>query len=220
VVVLALAFGPATLLAQDRVIDADHSELKVRVFKTGFFSAFAHNHEIEAPIANGAVDFSSNPEVVLRVDGRRLRVLDPEASAGTRAEIQRTMEGPAVLDVEHFPQISFQSIRVELLGNDRWKVHGDLTLHGKTKPVSVVVALKGGHYRGFVTLRQRDFGITPVSIAGGTVKVKNEVRVEFDIVLKALTAQSVLGESRLQPFRYGVGEDHQQQKARHRPWQK
>jgi hypothetical protein len=30
-------------------------------------------------------------------------------------------------------------------------------------------------------LKQRDFGITPVSVAGGTVKVKDQVKIEFDI---------------------------------------
>jgi hypothetical protein len=44
------------------------------------------------------------------------------------------------------------------------------------------VALQDGRYRGTVVLKQRDFGITPISIAGGTVKVKDELKVEFDIV--------------------------------------
>jgi polyisoprenoid-binding protein YceI len=38
-----------------------------------------------------------------------------------------------------------------------------------------------GHYRGSATVRQTDFGIKPVSVAGGTIKVKDEVRVEFEI---------------------------------------
>jgi len=41
----------------------------------------------------------------------------------------------------------------------------------------------GSRYRGSATLKQTDFGITPVTVAGGTVKVKNEVKVEFDIAL-------------------------------------
>jgi len=32
-----------------------------------------------------------------------------------------------------------------------------------------------------VRLKQRDFGIAPISIAGGTVKVKDEVLIEFEI---------------------------------------
>jgi hypothetical protein len=56
-------------------------------------------------------------------------------------------------------------------------------LHGKTSPVAVEVTLKDGHYKGSARLKQREFGITPISLAGGTVKVKDEVAVEFDIVL-------------------------------------
>jgi polyisoprenoid-binding protein YceI len=60
-------------------------------------------------------------------------------------------------------------------------VHGDLTVHGQTRPVLVEVTGEAGHYRGSAAVRQTDFGIQPVSAAGGTIKVKNEVRVEFEI---------------------------------------
>lgn len=180
---LAIGICPSVALGQSHAIDADHSSLKVRVFKTGFFSAFAHDHEIEAPIGEGAVYVSTSPGVSLQVDARRLRVLDPEASVSTRGEIQKTMEGPTVLGTERFPEIRFQSTAVEQRGNDRWMVQGDLTLHGETKPVVVEVARKDAHYRGSATIKQRNFGITPVSLAGGTVKVKDDVRIEFDIVL-------------------------------------
>jgi polyisoprenoid-binding protein YceI len=63
-------------------------------------------------------------------------------------------------------------------------VHGELTLHGETRPVRVTVEGQNGRYHGSAELRQKDFGITPVTVAGGTVKVKNEVRVEFDVVGK------------------------------------
>jgi len=174
---------PAILAGQTRAIDTKHSVLTVHVFKSGLFSAFAHNHEIAAPIAGGAVEVSPIPRVSLRVDARKMRVLDPETSEGTRAEIQRTMQGPAVLDSERFPAISFQSTSVGQAGNDHWVVHGNLTLHGQMKPIAVNVVLKDGHYRGTATFQQREFGMTPVSIAGGTIKVKEEVKIEFDIVL-------------------------------------
>jgi polyisoprenoid-binding protein YceI len=166
-----------------RVIDGAHSLLKVRVNKTGFFSAFAHNHEIEAPIESGEVAESGTSSVELHVDARKLRVLDPGASADTRAQVQKTMLGPQVLDTERFPKIHFQSTEVEAKGTDHWLVHGTLDLHGQSHPVTVDVALKDGVYRGTATLKQTGFGITPVSVAGGTVKVKDEVKVEFAIAL-------------------------------------
>jgi hypothetical protein len=169
--------------AQSRAMDSGHSVLRIRVFKSGLFSGFAHNHEIEAPIAEGSVNLSAAPSVELRVDARKLRVLDPEVSTNDRADIQKTMDGPQVLDSIRFPEISFRSTAVESKGDERWTVHGNLNLHGKTSPVAVDVMLKDGHYKGSARLKQREFGITPISLAGGTVKVKDEVVVEFDIVL-------------------------------------
>lgn len=173
-----------SLHSQNREIDASRSSLKVRVFKSGLFSVFGHNHEIEAPLDFGAVRLSTSPRVQLRFDARKLRVLDPELPADQRAEVQKTMQGPEVLDASRFPEISFQSTAVQSVATDRWKVKGDLTLHGQTQSVVVDVALREGHYRGSAAFKQRSFGIKPVSIAGGTVKVKDEVKVEFDIVFK------------------------------------
>jgi polyisoprenoid-binding protein YceI len=157
--------------------------MTVRVSKSGFFSAFGHNHEIEAPIESGEVKESGNPSVELRVDARKMRVLDPEASQDTRAQIQKTMQGPEVLDAERFPEVRFQSTTVEAKGANHWVVNGKLGLHGETHPVTVDVTLKDGFYRGSVTFKQTGFGITPVTVAGGTVKVKDEVKLEFQIAL-------------------------------------
>jgi hypothetical protein len=38
-----------------------------------------------------------------------------------------------------------------------------------------------GRYRASTILKQRDFGIQPIRVAGGTVRVKDEIRLEFDI---------------------------------------
>jgi polyisoprenoid-binding protein YceI len=173
-----VAAGPA-----ERGIDSPHSSLKVYVYKTGFFSVFAHNHVIEAPVESGDVTESGAPAVELRVDARKLRVLDPEVAQETRAEIQQTMQGPKVLDADRFPEIHFQSATVEMKGANHWIVNGNLDLHGQTRPVTVDVTLKDGVYRGSATLKQTAFGIVPVRIAGGTVKVKDEVKVEFEIAL-------------------------------------
>ena len=181
---LAAAISSPGVFAQSHKIDVKQSSFKISVFKSGFFSAFGHNHEIQAPVAEGAVGLSSSPSVLLRVESASLRVLDPDASASTRADIQKTMQGPDVLDIQHFPEISFQSTAVEPAGSAHWRVRGELTLHGEKKPLTLDVALEDGHYRGSVVLKQRDFGITPVSVAGGTVKIKNEIKIEFDIVLE------------------------------------
>jgi polyisoprenoid-binding protein YceI len=179
---IVVCLGPNTLHAQTQAIDVSKSSLKIRVFKTGAFSAFAHDHEIQAPILEGKIDSSANPSIQLRVDSRKMRVLDPEISSDKRAEIQHTMEGSAVLDVEHFPEISYRSTAITKTGDAHWEVHGNLNLHGKSQLVVVAVSLESGHYRGSASFKQSNFGIDPISIAGGTVKVKDEVKIEFDIV--------------------------------------
>jgi len=166
---------------EQRQIDVQKSKLTVRVYKSGLFSAFAHDHEITAPITLGVFQ-EANPSVELTVDARKLRVVDPEVSDKDRAEIQATMLSAKVLEAEKFPEISFRSSKIERLGADKWAVQGDLSLHGQTRPVKVEVERQSGIYRGSATVLQKDFGIEPIRIAGGSVKVKNEVRIEFEIV--------------------------------------
>jgi hypothetical protein len=182
ILAVVVCLGPNKLYAQSQAIDVNKSSLKIRVFKSGAFSAFAHDHEIQAPIEAGMIDSSASPSVQLRVDSRKMRVLDPEISVDKRAEIQHTMEGNAVLDVEHFPEISYRSTAITKTGDAHWEVRRNLNLHGKNQPVVVVVSFEGGHYRGSATVKQSNFGIRPIRIAGGTVKVKDEVKIEFDIV--------------------------------------
>jgi hypothetical protein len=95
-----------------------------------------------------------------------------------------TMLGPKVLDSENFREIRFHSTEVNRHSNNQWTVHGDLTVHGQTRPVQAEVERQNGGYRGSAELRHKNFGITPVSVAGGSVKVKDEVRIEFEIVGK------------------------------------
>jgi polyisoprenoid-binding protein YceI len=182
-----LMFLPVALWAADAVapktIDTDRSVMTVRVFKAGLFSVFGHEHEISAPIQQGSLT-EGNPSVELTVDARKLRVMDKEVSDKDRVEIQNTMLGPDVLDSEKYPEIRFRSTQVDRLGEGKWIVHGNLTVRGQTRPLRVQVQGQSGYYRGSAELKQKDFGITPVTVGGGAVRVKNELRVEFEILGK------------------------------------
>jgi len=165
-------------------IDRKRSKIVVHVYKTGLFSIFAHNHEIEAPIESGeVVAGTGEPSVAICADANKLRVLDPEVSAGTRSQIQKTMESSQVLDAGHYSNICFHSTAVQPKGIGRWLVNGVFELHGRKRPVATVVTLKDGRYAGSLVLKQTEFGITPIAIAGRTVKVKDQVTVDFDIAL-------------------------------------
>jgi polyisoprenoid-binding protein YceI len=167
--------------ADAKTIDVLRSKLTIFVYKSGFFSAFADNHIINAPIASGTFSATAPLSITMTVQARNLEVVDPDLAADKRREVQTRMLGPEVLDVERYPTMRFASERIEATGSDAWKVAGNLTIHGQTRPIAVAVAASNGAYRGHVRIRQRDFGITPISIAGGTVKVKDEIVVEFVI---------------------------------------
>jgi polyisoprenoid-binding protein YceI len=183
--ILLPVFGLGVASAGDsgvsRTIDTEKSVMTVRVFKAGLFSGFAHDHEISGRIQEGSFA-EANSSVQLKVDARKLRVVDKDVSEKDRAEIQQTMLGPKVLDSEKFPEIRFRSTKVEHIADRKWLVHGELTVHGQTRPLGVDITEQNGHYRGTAELKQKEFGINPISLGGGTIKVKNELRVEFDIV--------------------------------------
>lgn len=168
--------------AQERAIDTEKSVMVVRVEKSGLFSAFGHDHEIAASIAKGTANTAAH-QVELQIEAKSLRVRDPETSDKDRSEIQRTMLGSEVLDVERYPEIRFRSTEFTPAGTGAWKVHGNLTLHGQTHPVVVEGKEEGGHYVGAARFKQTVFGMKPVKVAGGAVRVKDEIRIEFDIQL-------------------------------------
>jgi polyisoprenoid-binding protein YceI len=167
--------------AQQHNIDTQKSALTIHVGKTGTFSGFGHEHEVRAPIHSGSADTGAHPAVEIHVDARALRVIDKDASEKDRAEVQKTMLGPEVLDSEHHQEIVFKSIGTEAGGPGKWTLRGNLTLRGQTHPVTAQVTLKDGHYTGEGTVKLTDFGIKPPGKAG--VRAKDELKVTFDVQL-------------------------------------
>jgi len=174
-VVCALAF----LNAQDRAIDVQRSTITIHVGKAGLFSIAGHEHWVEAPISSGVISDSTPAHVEFRVDPAKMEVKpDPKVEAKTQAEIQKDMQ-EKTLESTKYPEIVFRSTRVEKQGPRQWRVEGLLSLHGMSNQISVLVARSDNAYTGHTTLRQTDFGIKPVTAAGGNVKVKNELQLEF-----------------------------------------
>jgi polyisoprenoid-binding protein YceI len=85
------------------------------------------------------------------------------------------------LETRKFPEIAFRSTSVEKLSDGRWMVTGNLALHGVTRPVSLTVKRAGGSYTTRAVLKQTDFGIKPITVGGGMIKVKNEIEIDFKI---------------------------------------
>ena len=173
---------PAILsAATDKNIDAKKSVLIIHVGKAGMFSAAGHAHWVDAPISHGQFNEGAAAHVEFSVDAGKMTVrADEKTSAKDRAKVQETMQ-TAVLESKKYPEIRFRSTTVTPLGGQAWKVTGPLTLHGASKVVSVEVRRDGETYAGSARLKQSDFGIQPVTIGGGVVKVKDELDISFKI---------------------------------------
>src|SRR5690242_9447719 len=112
----ALMLLAASARAQTtHAIDTQRSAMTVKVYKAGFLGGFGHNHDIQGPVQQGRVD-EEKGTVDLMIDARQLKVMDQELSDKDRTEVQQNMDGPKVLDVEHFPQIRFQSTSAKPAG--------------------------------------------------------------------------------------------------------
>src|ERR1700743_960369 len=169
---------------QQRKIDTQKSTLTIHVGKTGALSVAGNEHEVRAPIHSGTAETGSHPAVEIHVTAAELRVVDKDKDADKdRAEVQKTMLGPEVLDSEKHQEIVFKSTGVESSGEGKWTLRGNLTLRGETKPVTVQVTLKDGSYEGESTVKLTDFGIKPPGKAG--VRAKDEVQIQFDVRLES-----------------------------------
>lgn len=174
-------------------IDPARSRVVIDVGKAGLLSfAAGHAHEVEARTVQGSVLF--DPEVPLasvvrmQFDSASLRVTGKGEPAADVPKVQEIMLSDRVLDVRRHPSIAFESTAVARAAADTYTVTGRFTLRGITKPLSVPVKVQiAGDTltaTGKSTLKQSDYGITPISVAG-VVKVKDELAISFSIVAVA-----------------------------------
>ena len=193
--VLALAADrPASAAPRTYVIDAAASAVRIHVGKSGVFGFAGHTHDVLAERFEGRVEADTEDlarsSVELSFEASGLKVSAEGEPAGDVPKVQDVMSGPKVLDVTRFPAIRFRSQRISgrrvAEGVYELQVTGELSLHGvvRTVTVPVRVELAGNTLTasGKTTLGQRAFGIEPVSAGGGTVKVKNELGIEFKLV--------------------------------------
>jgi polyisoprenoid-binding protein YceI len=172
---------------------ADESRFTVQAFAEGLFSAFGHDPVIAIRDFTGEVEFTpgtlSDAAVRMTIKADSLAVGE-EVKEKDRAEIEHLMRED-VLETAKYTEIVFKSTSVSAsrLGEGRYRarVIGDLTLHGLTQNnlwIQTAVTMSGERLRaqGEFTLKQTDYQIKPVSVAGGTMKVKNELKFSFEIV--------------------------------------
>jgi len=179
--------------------DSRRSRFIVRAFATGMLSAFGHNPTIAIRDFTGEAHFDPNAlekaSLQLRIKANSLEVAD-DANDKDRREMERQMRED-VLETARFPEIVFESATVLaekiMEGQYRVKINGKLALRGVIRNceinAQVIASPDTLRAYGEFSLRQTDFGIKPVSAAGGTIKLKNELKLSFDIVCSKIEGQ-------------------------------
>ena len=172
-------------------IDGSKSTFTVRAFATGLLSAFGHDPTIAIPDFHGEILF--NPEAVeqsslrIVIHAASLTVTD-DIREKDRAEINLTMQ-ERVLESDSYPDIIYESshLTASRMGQGQYwgTLDGELALRGISRKQPVPVRISAGtdvlRANGEFSIRQSDYEIAPVSAAAGTVKLKDELKLSFDI---------------------------------------
>jgi polyisoprenoid-binding protein YceI len=123
----------------------------------------------------------------------RLELTIEAASIDTRnADRDGHLKSNDFFDMERYPQISFASTAVEQLDAETYRVTGDLTIKGVTKPVSVDFEYTGtavdpyGNTRigleGSTSVNRKDWGVNwNAALEAGGVLVSEKVTLEFEV---------------------------------------
>ena len=94
------------------------------------------------------------------------------------------------LEAEKYPTITFKSTKIEPAGHDKYKLTGDLTIKGTTKPITLDVVRYGefndpamGHRIGYAAsgkLNRKDFGMRFDAMLDGKFVVSDEIQVNVE----------------------------------------
>ena len=174
-------------------LDTNSGDLNVYTFKEGLLSKLAHDLLIDI------TDFKVNLEVPeagfasgsleLEIQTNSLKVIcalkDGEKTDALKekdvADIEKDMGGK-VLHPDKYPTANFSSKAIQEKEGG-YKINGDLSLHGVTKSIDFDIDTNGGNLKGMITLLQKDYGIKPFKAMMGTLKIKNEINIGFDLSL-------------------------------------
>ncbi len=102
------------------------------------------------------------------------------------------LKSPDFLDVEQYPEITYRSTGLEATGTDRWTLHGDLHLHGHTRPVDLDLTYLGtgpdpwggtrAAFRATTELHREDFAMNYNQVLqAGIAAIGTTLKIQLDI---------------------------------------
>lgn len=173
VLTLALAFFTTMLFAQDWALDKGHASVGFIVPYMGVSELAGNFGKFDAKITSSKTDFS---DAVIEFSAE-------VSSINTGNERRDThLKADDYFGAEKFPTVTFKSTSVKKVSGDNYKITGDLTLKGVTKPIVLDAVIKG-------PVDARDKKAIGVSVSGVVKRVEYGVgpagpRIGEDILLK------------------------------------
>jgi polyisoprenoid-binding protein YceI len=166
-------------------VDKPHTSLTFRVNHMGFSQFTGRFTNVDANLRFDPTRIAASSVTV---------TVDPKSISTDNAPggFLDTIAGEQLLDATKYPQMTFVSRSVEPTGATTFRINGELTLHGVTKPVTLQARYNGGyagmtydpHARvGFSatgSFKRSDFGISFGIPAPGKLGVGDEVQVTLE----------------------------------------
>jgi polyisoprenoid-binding protein YceI len=175
-------------------MDAKASLFTVQGFAAGIAAVVAHSPKFAVRDFVGEIRFApdtaQNASVQMTINRSSLEIMD-EVTRSERREIERVMF-EEVLESRFYPKIEYRSTRVNAtkLSENMYRivVGGELTLRGIGRTAGLDAQVVSGEdaikAQGSFSVLQSDFGLKIASVAGGSRKMKDELKCGYFIVAR------------------------------------
>jgi polyisoprenoid-binding protein YceI len=175
-------------------LNGNSGKVSVYTFKSGLLSKLAHDLLIDVTGFKVNVDVPeggfATGSLGLEIQANSLKV-DCAMKGGERqpdtlkekdiADVEADM-AKKVLHPDKYPTVNFSSKAIQV-NEGGYHVNGALCLHGVTKDVDFDIDTSGGNLKGRFTITQTDYKIKPFKAMMGTLKIKDEMDIGFDLAL-------------------------------------
>jgi len=179
----AAAGADLSHLSGDYTIDTAHSKIGFAVRHAMVTNVRGEFTEYEGKLhLDGANPANSTAELVIKV-----------ASIDTRqAQRDEHLRTGDFFSAETFPEITFRSTSAEQVDEDTYRLHGDLTIKGVSRPVALDLEFTGSAtdvyganrvgFEGGTTVDRTDWGLTyNAALETGGVLIGEKVKLNLDI---------------------------------------
>ena len=168
-------------------IDPSHTSLQFAVRHLGISTVRGRFTKVAGTLE--ATQGNTPVSIEATIDAASIDTAEPQRDAHLRS--------PDFLDAAQYPEIIFKSTSIETLGGDVYKVTGDLTIRGETRPITFEAEIASpvndpwGNLRAGATvtgkLNRKDWGLAWNQVTEfGSLFVGEEVRFTLDLEAVAL----------------------------------